>query len=89
MSLAKAMARAWTDTDYKAKLLSDPRAALAEAGVDVRAGVTVKVVENNSDTHHLVLPAAPAEAGELSESELEGVAAGTAIYANLVQNPGY
>ena len=31
MTMTKAIARAWTDADYKAKPLSDPHAALAEA----------------------------------------------------------
>ncbi len=65
MTVTKAIARAWTDADYKAKLLSDPHAALAEAGVEVPAGTTVKVVENTADTQHVVLPVAPDNAGEL------------------------
>ena len=76
MTMAKAIARAWTDADYKAKLLSDPHAALAEVGVEVPAGNTVKVMENTADTHHLVLPASPPAAGELSSEELEKIAGG-------------
>ena len=73
---ARAIARAWTDADYKARLINDPHAALAETGVEVPAGITVKVVENTTDTHHLVLPVAPPEAGEVSMEELEKVAGG-------------
>jgi len=73
---AKAVARAWTDADYKARLINDPHAALAETGVEVPAGITVKVVENTTDTQHLVLPVAPPEAGEVSMEELEKVAGG-------------
>jgi hypothetical protein len=73
---AKAIARAWNDADFKAKLLSNPRAALAEAGVEVPAGVSIKVVENTSDTVHVVLPVALGNAGELSTEELEKVAGG-------------
>jgi len=76
MTIAKAIARAWTDGAYKAKLVSDPHTALAEAGVEVPAGTTVKVVENTTDTQHLVLPVAPPEAGEVSVDELEKVAGG-------------
>jgi len=76
MTIAKAIARAWTDANYKAKLLSDPSAALAEAGVDVAAGTTVQVIEDTADTQHLVLPVAPSKAGELSMSDLEGIAGG-------------
>ena len=76
MTMEKTIARAWTDADYKAKLLSDPHAALAEHGIDVPAGTTVKVVENTGDTQHMVLPVAPAETGEVSMEDLEKVAAG-------------
>ncbi len=74
MKISKVIARAWTDPAYKAKLLSDPHAALAEAGVEVPAGVTVKVVENTADTTHLVLPTRPER--ELSSDEIEALAGG-------------
>ena len=78
MSVSRAIARAWTDADYKARLINDPQAALAETGVEVPAGITVKVVENTTDTQHLVLPVAAPEAGEVSVEELERVAGGKA-----------
>ena len=81
MTITKAIARAWTDADYKARLLSEPHAALAEVGVEVPAGTVVKVMENTADTHHLVLPVEPAEAGELSIEELEKLAGG------MIRNP--
>ncbi len=73
---AKVFARAWSDAEYKAKLLSDPHAALAEAGVEIPAGKTIKVVENSADIAHLVLPVEPGVAGELSDDQLDKVAAG-------------
>ena len=78
MAITKAIARAWTDADYKARLLSDPHAALAEVGVAVPAGTTVKVMADTADTQHLVLPVNPAAAGDgdLSSEELEKVAGG-------------
>ena len=76
MTIAKAIARAWTDAAYKTKLVGDPNAALSEAGVEVPVGTTVKVVENTADTQHVVLPVAPAKASELSTEELEKVAGG-------------
>ncbi len=59
--------------------MSDPHAALVEAGVEVPAGTTIKVVEDTADTRHLVLPVAPGDAGELSAEELEKVAGGVGI----------
>ena len=76
MSVSLAIARAWTDGAYKARLVSDPHTALSEAGVEVPAGVTVKVVENTADIQHLVLPLAPSNASELATEELEKVAGG-------------
>jgi Nitrile hydratase, alpha chain len=75
MSISKVVARAWVDPAYKAKLLSDPHSALAEAGVDVPAGIRLKVVEDTADTRHVVLPVAPSGASELTEEELGKVAA--------------
>jgi hypothetical protein len=74
MTIAKAIARAWIDPDYKAKLLSDPYAALADVGVAIPAGTTINVIENTADTHNIVLPLSPAEAGEVSMGELEKLA---------------
>ena len=88
MSIEKAIARAWTDEDYKAKLLSDPHAALADAehGIDVSAGTTIKGMENSADTVHVALPLAPGDTGEVSMHELEKVAgSGAACYFYFTQ----
>ena len=63
----KAIARAWTDADYKAKLLEDPRAALAEVGIEVPAGVDIEIAEVDTEHVQLVLPPAP-EGGITDES---------------------
>lgn len=51
------VARAWTDPAYKARLLQDANAAVAELGVDLShwAPVTVRVVENTPNTHNLIV----------------------------------
>jgi len=76
MTIAKAVARAWTDEAYKARLKSDPHTALSEVGVDVPAGIGIKVVEDTAQTTHVVLPEAPDNAGEMSDEELAKVAGG-------------
>ena len=78
----KVIARAWRDPAFKARLLADPHGALKEAGIVVRAGVTVKAVENTDKHVHLVLP--PKPPGELSDEALDKVAAGTAAGSELV-----
>ncbi|MFX1411598.1 MAG: NHLP leader peptide family RiPP precursor [Promethearchaeota archaeon] len=54
--LMSALQRATTDPEYRAALKADPAGVLAEAGVDVPAGITYQVVENTPDTVHIVLP---------------------------------
>jgi hypothetical protein len=70
----KVITRAWSDPAYKAKLLADPHTALAEAGLQALAGLTIKVVENTDSLVHLVLPAPPT--GEISEESLAQVSGG-------------
>jgi hypothetical protein len=70
----KAVTKAWSDPAYKARLLKDPRGALAEVGVTVPDNVNLKVLEDTGTLMHLVLPAAPS--GELSEEALAKVAGG-------------
>lgn len=68
-SYGKAIARAWTDVDYKAKLLSDPRSALAEVGIELPADVSVTVKESTADQLNLVLP--PPPQGEITDEALQ------------------
>lgn len=57
--LAKAIARSWKDDDYRDRLLADPRAALAELGVDVPEGTVIRVVPD--DLVELPLPGSDSE----------------------------
>lgn len=75
-AIGRVIAKAWSDDDYKARLLADPTSVLTEAGVDLEDGVEVRAVEDTAQVRHLVIPLAPAE-GELSEDALEQVAGGT------------
>src|SRR4051794_19426167 len=77
----KIVARAWRDPAFKEKLLTDPHAALDDAGLSVPAGVTVTVVEDTATQVHLVLPAKPT--GELSDEALEQVAGGNADFSGF------
>ena len=51
---ARIVARAWTDPDFKARLLADGNAAVAEMGC-VFEGTKLVVVENTPDLHHMVV----------------------------------
>ena len=52
---ARVVARAWTDPAYKARLLTDATAAIAELDYEGRQGEHMVVVENTAKTHNLVV----------------------------------
>ncbi len=52
---AKVVARAWVDAEYKARLLSDGTAAIAELGFGGPEGDHMVVVENTPTVHNLVV----------------------------------
>ncbi len=76
MDSAQVIARAWSDPDFKARLLSDPKVVLVGYGIDLPTGLNLKIVENTADTIHFVLPATPSQAGDLSDADLETLAGG-------------
>ena len=49
---ARVVARAWVDPDFKARLLDDPRSALAELGFNLPAETPHLAVVENTDTRH-------------------------------------
>ena len=69
---ARLVARAWSDESFKSRLLTDPTDALAEVGVAVPEGISVKVVQDTTEQMHLVLPAAPDD-GSHKDQELERI----------------
>ena len=71
MSIEKAIARAWADPAYRDRLLNDTHAALADVGIEVPESHTIKVIEDQPGSVHLVLPAPPKNADQLSLDELE------------------
>src|SRR5262249_51099122 len=52
---ARVVARAWADPAYKARLLADASAAIAELGYGGRQGEHMVVVENTPQVHNLVV----------------------------------
>lgn len=54
MNGAKVVARAWTDSEYRARLLGDADAAITEFGFDV-GGKPVTVVENTPTVHNVLV----------------------------------
>ena len=60
----------------KVRFLSDPKAALAEYGMNVPDGIDVNVVENTDSTVHITMPKMPHEDTKLNDEQLAGVAGG-------------
>jgi nitrile hydratase len=52
---ARLVARAWVDPQFKARLLSDTKAAALELGVDASGPVEFVVVENTPEVHNLIV----------------------------------
>ncbi len=55
MNGARVVARAWTDPEYKARLLADATAAIAELGYSGLQGEHMVVVENTPEVHNVVV----------------------------------
>jgi hypothetical protein len=75
---SQVVARAWCDEGFMSQLRSDPRAVLAEHGlevpedtdVEVLEGDEVQVLKNTNSKYHFILTASPPDG--LSEEELVG-----------------
>lgn len=52
---AKVVAKAWVDADYKARLMKDATAAIAELGYTGRQGEHMVALENTDAVHNLVV----------------------------------
>ena len=70
---AKIVGKASADAEFRARLLGDPKGAIAQLGIAIPASLAVEVHEESDNTAHLILPAA----GSLTESEMEAASGGT------------
>ena len=52
---ARVVARAWSDPDYRARLMADATPAIAELGYAGRQGEHIVAVENTSTLHNVVV----------------------------------
>ena len=74
--LAKLFAACWKDDALKQRFMNDPKAVMAERGIDVPDGIDVNVVENSDNTVHITMPQAPTGVADLSDEQLRNVAGG-------------
>lgn len=61
------------DTDFRQKLLADPKSTISEElGITIPASMEIKVHESDMQTVHLALPPDP----HITEEQLEAISAG-------------
>ncbi len=58
---------------YRSRAVSEPRAVLAEFGLELEAGVAVKVWDSSSDLRYMVLPERPAGTEAWTEEQLAAI----------------
>lgn len=73
-TIAKIIQRCWEDDAFKARFIAQPNAILKEEGVDVPAGLEIKVVQNTENVQYLAIPAKAT--GQLTDNALDGVVGG-------------
>ena len=74
--LAELFAACWKDDALKARFMADPRAVLAERGIEMPDGIDVTVVENTDNTVHITLPVPPDGHAEMTMEDLSQAAGG-------------
>ena len=77
--LAELFAACWKDEALKQRFMNDPKAVLAEYGMDVPDGMDVKVTQNADNCVQITLPAPPSGHHDLSDEELSAAAGGTGM----------
>ena len=58
---------------YRSRVVSEPRAVLAEFGLVLPDAVSVRVHDSTADLRYLVIPMRPDATGHMSEAELAGL----------------
>ena len=85
----------WDDPAFREEFLADPKGSVAKyTGVSASNLPEIVAHEEKVGTWHIVLPAKPAAAQELSDADLEKVAGGTtptitpaSVVASLILTP--
>jgi len=72
--LGKVITKALQDEAFKQQLIADPASTLKAEGVEIPAGITLKVVADTESVRHMVLPVLGKDG--LSDDELDWVAGG-------------
>jgi nitrile hydratase len=60
----------YKSTAYRSRAVSDPRGVLREFGIELPAGVELRVWDSSAELRYMVLPMRPAGTENLGEEEL-------------------
>jgi nitrile hydratase len=60
----------YKDPSYRSRIVREPRAVLAEFGLELGDDVEIRVVDSSSEVRYMVLPMRPAGTDGLSDEEL-------------------
>jgi hypothetical protein len=63
------VARAWHEADFKTRLLASPGDVFKEYGIDVPAGLEIKIVEDTAAVKYVVLPGHSHDVTEMKTSD--------------------
>jgi nitrile hydratase len=63
----------YKDPAYRARIVREPRRVLAEFGLDLDPGVSVKVFDSSSEVRYMVLPERPEGTDQMPAEELAGL----------------
>jgi hypothetical protein len=82
---AKIVKHCWEDEEFRKEFTADPQGTFVKY-LNIPAGSLPKIVvhEESPGSWHIVLREKPADAAELSEVELEGVAGGISTPVTLI-----
>ena len=84
LAVAKLIANAWTNEEFKARLTRDPKTVLKESGIEVHPDKEIRIVENTASVHYFVIPEKPAAIKSLSEQELYSAAGSELEFSGMV-----
>lgn len=76
--------RCWENEEFRREFLKDPAACFVKY-LNVPAAQVPKIVvhEEQAGTWHIVIPARPEKADELSDEDLEKIAGGTDVFVTV------
>ena len=73
--LQEIIAKSWSDPDFKQQLIDNPTETLKQQGLELPEGKNIKVLADDEQTRHLVIPNPPKD---LNDEELDKAAGGFA-----------